>query len=167
MRWKRCKRLKKTIKRPREVITIDRSERVDREKISRSAFRFVEHELYLYEATKKEIVKLRADIIEGGSEGNVTGRRSENSTSDITGNKACQLISMHSTASVLHMEKVVQAIEKGLNMLNESHRELFILKYKLHYSTRKICKEMPCSERACYRYRRELVEKVAENMGVK
>ena len=130
-------------------------------KINRSIFRYVEHELYSYHQTKKEIEDIRESIIEGTCKPE-SGSRTEGCTSDTTGSKVSRLLS---SAALMRMERVINAIDVSLDRLGEQHRDLFRMKYQLRYPTEKICQEMPCSDRSFYRQRRELVEMVGSHLG--
>ena len=134
----------------------------DLHKINRSIFRYVEHELYCYQQTKKEIEDIRESIIEGTSKPECGGAKTEGCTSDTTGSKVSRLLS---SAALMRMERVVNAIDTSLDRLGEQHQKFFHAKYQERQTTVKICINMHFSESTFYRYRRDLVELVAEQLG--
>lgn len=143
----------KTRKLRREVIFLHR--------VNRSVFRYVEHELYCYHQTKKEIEDIRESIVEGTSKPECGGQKSD-SVSDTTGSKVTKLLS---SAALLRMERVVNAIDTSLDILGEQHQRFFHAKYQQRQTAVKICINMHFSESTFYRYRRDLVDMVAQQLG--
>jgi len=131
-------------------------------KLPRAVFRYIEHELYNYQLTKRELEELRRDIISiaaspGWVAANGTGVR------DTTGGKAVRLVT---NAAIARMTRTVAAIDRALVRLSGHHRWLFELKYCQGMSWQRICAEMHIEERTYYKYRRELVIMVALEMGL-
>ena len=130
-------------------------------RIEKSIFRYIEHELYNYEDTKKELEGYKLDIIESTNrpETSVMGGR----IGDTTGSKAIKLTT---SKYILKSEKVIRAVEKGLGMLTDEHRELFSLRYQDCMSMPEIIAEMHISERNYYRKKREIVAVVGQELGL-
>ena len=130
-------------------------------KISRAVFKYVEHELYNLPQTMKDIEDQRDSILYGTAQAE-NGGRPPGCISDTTGSKAVQLLS---SPALVRMERVVYAANLALDLLSSQHRDVYRMKYELRFSTERICMEIPCSPATYYRYRRDLVEMVAEKMG--
>ncbi len=128
--------------------------------ITRSVFRYIEHELYNYEQTRKELEFYREQVLEGTKVPEVSVQKAP---SDTTASKAMQLTS---SAFVAQAERVVRAVDRALEMLTTSHRELFNLKYKDCEQWPDITIYMGISDRTYYRMRRELVITVGQQLGL-
>lgn len=130
-------------------------------KLDRAVFRYIEHELYNYDETKKEIEELRMDIIEKGPlKEAVPGT---GYVSDTTARKAIKLVT---NTALARMERTVRAIDRALARLSDDHRQLFELKYRQCLPWQRVCELIPLSERSYFRLRRELVLMVALEMGL-
>lgn len=129
-------------------------------RINKSVFRYIEHELYNYEQTKKDLALYREQVLEGTAKPEVPAQPGY---SDITSNKAVKLTS---SAFVVQAERVVQAIDKSLAILGDRHKELFKLKYQMGVSWPNITIDMGISDRTYYRLRRELVVMVGQQLGL-
>ncbi len=129
--------------------------------LPRAIWRYIEHELYNYDYTKKSIEDLREDIIN-----QVPYREAMPGTSyisDSTGKKAIKLVT---SKALVRMNAVITAIDRSLARLNDDHRQLFVLRYKQALSWQQVCRELPTSERSYFRLRRELVLMVAFELGL-
>ena len=129
-------------------------------KINKSIFRYIEHELYNYEQTKKDLALYREQILEGTAYPEVSV---QSGISDTTQAKAVKLTS---SAFVIQSERILNAIDKSLTILGDKHRELFRLKYQLGVSWPNITIDMGISDRTYYRLRRELVVTVGQQLGL-
>ena len=133
-------------------------------KLNKSVFRYIEHELYNYEATKKEIAEIREDVINGvPAVSELCTSIQSGRTSDTTGDKAEKLLT---NSMLVRMCRTVDAIDRALRRLSENHRALFQLKYITAMPWESVCIEMPTSERSYFRTRKELVSMVALEMGL-
>lgn len=132
-------------------------------KLPRAVFRYVEHELYNYEATKKAIEELRQDIILAGPSREVVAANGDRNYGDATAAKTIKLVS---SITLARMTKVVTAIERALAKLTDEHRHLFELKYQRCLPWQAVVEKMPTSERTYFRLRRELVLAVASELGL-
>jgi len=129
----------------------------------RAIFRYIEHELYGYEQTKKAIEDMREDILEGNgftAKGLVPGAGYIN---DPTARKAVRLVT---SKALRKMADNVVAIDRAMARLNGDHRKLFVLKYLKTMPWLKVCHEMDISDRKFFRLRREIVLMVAAEMGL-
>lgn len=131
--------------------------------IPRAVFRYIEHELYNYEETKKKIYELREDILE---EMPVPFKEVVPGTGHISDPTARQATKLVTSTALKKMVDNVTAIDRSLDRLNDDHRQLFVLKYQHALHWKKVCSEMPVSDRTYFRLRRELVLMVAAEMGL-
>jgi RinA family phage transcriptional activator len=129
-------------------------------RINKSIFRYIEHELYNYEQTKKDLQLYREQVLEGTASPEVSV---QNSPGDVTANK---VIKLTSSAFVVRAERVINAIEKSLDILGDRHKELFKLKYQIGVTWPNITIDMGISDRTYYRLRRELVITVGQHLGL-
>ena len=129
-------------------------------KISKSIFRYIEHELYNYEQTKKDLALYREQILEGTAYPEVSV---QSGPGDVTQSKAIKLTS---SAFVVQAERVISSVDKALTILGDKHRELFRLKYQTGVSWPNITLDMGISDRTYYRIRRELVTTVGQQLGL-
>ena len=153
-------RNKKEIEVERQSRVLNGGKRGESMKLNKSIFRYIEHELYNYGSTKKEIAELKEDIITGVPQVETVV---QSGTSDQTLRKTEKLM----TNKVLQrMEKTIRAIDMALVRLGDQHRQLFELKYQQGLPWQQVVMEMVISERSYFNYRRELVFMVAEQMGL-
>lgn len=132
--------------------------------LNRAQIRYIEHELYYYEQSKRDLAQLREEITESGGairydtvsvQGGGPGKPTEG-----------KVIRLMSSPEIAHLTRTISAVETSLDILTERHRDLFNLKYKLRFDACRICREMPTSERSYYRMRQELIDMVAHAMGI-
>ena len=131
--------------------------------MERAVFRFIEHELFSYERTKREIQELREDIISDSS----APRDSIPSAGHISDTTARKAIRLMTNTALTRMTRTVAAIDRAMCRLNENHRALFELRYKQALPWQAVCERMPYSERGFYKLRKEIVEMTADEMGLK
>ena len=129
-------------------------------RIPPAVFRYIEHELYNFDQTRRELEQDKLDIIHQAPQLAVGGR---SGPSDPTASRAVKLVA---TPSLRQMERVISAVDKALVMLNEDYRMLYELKYRQGLSWQEVCDAMPCSERTYFRLRSKLVLTVGANLGV-
>lgn len=129
-------------------------------KINKTLFRYIEHELFNYEYTKKELEDYKESILE---ETNIVDVPNKSSISDTTASKAIKLTT---STRITNAERIINAIEKSLSILGEKYQKLFNLKYTECLSLKEIYLEMNISERSYYRLRRELVIMVGQQLGL-
>lgn len=129
-------------------------------RINKAVFRYIEHELFNYQQTKKDLEFEKERIIESSPFQEVA---IQCGNGDTTANKAIKLTS---SAFILKAEKTVNAINKSLNMLGDTHNDLFNLKYIEGRPKKEVYLEMNISERSYFRIRRELVTVVGQQLGL-
>lgn len=129
-------------------------------KIDKSVFRYIEHELYQYAETKKEIELYREEIIESRPNSEVSV---QSGLGDSTASKGIKLMT---SPFILKAEKTIRAVDNSLNMLCDNHRKLFELKYIQGLPANEVYLEMNISERSYYRIRRQLVTVVGQQLGL-
>ncbi|NPV90091.1 MAG: hypothetical protein HPY50_04855 [Firmicutes bacterium] len=130
-------------------------------RIERAVFRYIEHELFRYDATIDDILEIREEIIEEeyAPEVKVSGGQ----LNDATRRRATRLAT---DAVLIRMTRVVVAIDRALDRLGDRHRLLFELRYRRLLQWPQICLEMSISERTFFRMRRELVLMVGSELGL-
>lgn len=135
------------------------------EKLRPATFKHIEAELYAFHDTKREIRRLREEIIfgvsnddenVGGGRSSEPGRPTERIATRLTTNRRLR-----------NLEEIEQAIEATLNQVPEECQKTIRLKY---LSNRKmpweaIADKVPCHRTTAIRYRRNFIELVAEKIG--
>lgn len=130
-------------------------------KISKAVFRYIEHELYNLEATKKAIAELEADIVEETPFMDV--RVSGGGTSDVVSKKAIKLLT---STSLARMSRTVGVLERTLLRLNSEHRMIYELKYCQGLDWEIVCEEIPISRATYFRIRQEMIILAAQELGL-
>lgn len=132
--------------------------------IKRANFKMIEAELYCYHESKKQLELLREEIIESTPQQEVSVK---SGPGDPTQTKAIKLVN---NREIIEMERRLKAIDKAIEILktnNESRKyELLKMKYfERRYTDVGICMELGISERSFYRWRREIIELIANFLG--
>lgn len=130
-------------------------------RINPAVYRYIEHELYNYTATKQEIAELREDIISAPPIRDVVS--GTGSVSDPTSRKALQLTSNKVLA---RMERTVRAIDRALSRLSDEHGQVFVAKYIQCQPWQQTVAEMPLSQATYFRLRKEIVVAVGIELGL-
>ena len=141
-------------------------------KIQRDVFRHVEAELYAYPFRKREIARLREEILAPYDDKPddptvVKGKNSVRQPGDPTAKTAIQLAGH---AKLLHIERVTDAIEEVYNRLPEPKKEFVRVKYwtqPQRLTAIGICEHLGISDRTYSRWRRQIVHDVSEILGWK
>ena len=134
--------------------------------MNKSIENFIEGELYAYHENLREIELRREEIMEG-SPGPPDGMPRGNSTSNPTESKAMKLMT---SRAVFCVERRLEAIKKVLDFYNGDlvMKKMIELNYfKRELTPIGIMKELHISRRTFYRRRRELLEKLAYELGLK
>lgn len=135
-------------------------------KLHKGSFQHVESELYAWPDTKREIIRLRAEIITGAGreDENVGGSRSS-VPGDPTGRTAVLLTS---NRLLEQLERVHDAIEAVYNSLPHDKQRLI----RLRYWTRSrrltwdgIAEQLHIGRRTAIRWRDETVREIAQRIG--
>ncbi|AYB41037.1 transcriptional regulator [Brevibacillus laterosporus] len=135
-------------------------------KIRKGTFQHVESELYSYHETRKEIVRLKNEILYSSTstEENVGGGRG-NLPGDPTGQTAI-LLTSHKKLDQL--QAIVEAIEAVYNILDPAKQKLIQLRYWTRPQTLTwdgIAKEVFVSRRTALNWRDEIIRAIAEKIG--
>lgn len=135
-------------------------------KIRKGTFQHIESELYAYHDTRKEIVRLKNEILycRSSSDENVGGGKG-NLPGDPTGRTAV-LLTTHKKLEQL--QNIVDAIEKVVDRLTEDRKKLIRLRYwdKPQILTWDgIAAELHVSRRTAMNWRDEIVRAIAEKIG--
>jgi len=135
-------------------------------KLRRGTFQHVESELYAYHDTRKEIVRLKNEILHasappdenaGGSRGNMPG--------DPTGRTAVLMVTHR---RIEQLERIVEAIESVVERLPEKKKQLVQLRYWDKPRTLTwdgIALRLDVSRRTAMNWRDEIVYAIAEKLG--
>lgn len=135
-------------------------------KLRPDTFRYLEGELSIYHETKREIARMREDILLSSPVPDVTGIR-ESVPGDPTGRKATLLVTHR---RLDQLERVAEAIESVVSRLPEEKLELIRLRYwarprMLTWSG--IAERLHVSRRQALRWRDEIIYALAELLGVR
>jgi RinA family phage transcriptional activator len=138
--------------------------------LHKDAFRHVESELYAYPNRKREIDRLRLEVLSPFDEDPedktvVKGKNSVRNPGDPTGRTA---VALASSARLVHLEQVKYAIDEVYNNLPEARQELIRLKYwtkPQRLTTLGICDNLRISESTFRRWRRKFIHDIAEILG--
>lgn len=139
--------------------------------VEKHAFRYAESLLYAYPYHKKEIERLRQEILyphddEPDDPTVVKGKNSVRVPGDPTGSVSIRLASH---AKLVHMERSHDAINQVYDKLPEPKRELVRLKYwtkPQRLTTIGICEEIGISERTYHRWRKSIIKDITEILGL-
>ena len=129
-------------------------------RINKSVFRYIEFELYNYQETKRELERYKEEILEST---NIPEVNVQTMPGNVTESKA---IKITSSPFVMRAEKTIKAIDKALAILGEQHWRIFKLKYCDCMPWQEVCLEMDISDRTYFRWRRELVMTVGQQLGL-
>ena len=137
-------------------------------RLKKGAFNHVESELFHYHETKREIERMKQDILLGTSsfDENVGGGKS-NLPGDPTASKA---IAMISNRQLEQMHRIVKAIEFIVEGLPDEKKKLVELKYWTRPQTLTwdgIAMRLNCSRRSALIWREEIVTAIGNHIGWK
>jgi RinA family phage transcriptional activator len=135
-------------------------------KLRKGTFQHVESELFAYHETRREILRLKNDILHGSAsdDENVGGGRS-NIPGDPTG-KTAVLLTSHKRLEQL--QAIVDAIESVVGCLEPDKQKLIKLRYWTRPQTltwEGIANEVYVSRRTAMYWREEIVRMIAEKIG--
>jgi RinA family phage transcriptional activator len=135
-------------------------------KLRKHAFKHVEAELFSYHETRKEIIRMKNEILycSQSRDENVGGSRS-GTTSDPTGRTATLLVS-HKQLD--HLQSITDAIESVYNRLPEDKKRLV----NLYYWTKPqpltwegVAQKLNCNRATAFRWRDEIVWAISQKLG--
>ena len=136
-------------------------------KLKRGTFQHVESELYAYHETRREIVRLKNEILYGsggGGDENVGGGRS-NIPGDPTGQTAV-LLTSHKRLE--HLTNIADSIESVVDQLPAEKKRLVELKYWTRPQTLTwvgIAKTLPVHRATAIRWRDEIIQAIGTKAG--
>lgn len=136
-------------------------------KLKKATFKHVEAELYCYPDTKKEIRRLREQIMNDTQiDENVgAGKNSYRTPSRPTEQIATRLVT---NKFIRNLEEVTDAIESVYERLDETQQKLIKMRYwngRNGASWERIAIECNISERSVYNYRNSIISAIAERIG--
>lgn len=134
-------------------------------KIKQGTFKHVESELYSYHETKKEIERLKKDILLSSSSPDLTGGGRSNLPGDPTGRTATLMMTHR---KIEQLERIVEAIEEIYGQLSEEKKKMIKLRYWTKPRTltwEGIAKEIPAHRATVIRWRNEIIKAIADKLG--
>ncbi len=134
-------------------------------------FRYIEHELYNYKHTLKELDEIDVDDIETESMGNLapydkfstTEKYEEGSSTEVA---AFNRLENKVAVSMLRTVKAVNRMFKQIKKEDKNKAKLFYFKYIEKENRKQIMQELNISKSTFYRWRDEIVLITAEEMGL-
>lgn len=134
--------------------------------MKQAAFKYVEDELFNYPESKKEIERIRDDIIHGKSttDENIGGGRA--GISKPTERIATMLLT---NRKLEHLERVVNAIDYVVNNLPEERRQLVVMRYWTKpqtYTWDGLAYQLDRDRATLIRWRNDIVVTVGELIGL-
>lgn len=137
--------------------------------LRRGVFLYLEDELMHFNETKKEIDRLRRDILHGSGmdeDENIGGGKS-NLPGDTTGRKA---IALASNAKLDRMERLVESIQSVFERLQPEKRKMIQMMYwdrpKL-LTWEGVALKLHITKRTAGRWRKEIIHAIADRGGYK
>lgn len=132
-------------------------------KIPKEIYKYIEYELYHYTDYKQELMLERERILES-SPGPPDGMPRGSATSDSTQNKA---LKRTAGTAVLSLERRINAVDRTLNTLTDTHRQLFKKVYgDAREDVYRMCDELHVSRETFYRYKKHIVLRVGYELGL-
>lgn len=132
--------------------------------VAKANFRMIEAELYCYHESKKSLELMREEIIESTPE---AGEKVQTGLGKTTEVKAIKLVN---NREIIEIQRRLSAIDKAIEILKTSNEprkyELLEKKYfEKRLTDIGIQLDLNLSERTFYRWRREIVELIANYLG--
>lgn len=130
------------------------------EKLSNGTFKHIEGELFYFHETKKELQRRRKEIITRNGP-----YKNEKLVTDPTGEKATSILA---DRRITHMERVIREINGVYQSLPKEKKQLVKLLYWSHpqeLTWDGIAKRLHISKRQAQRWRKSIVETIAERLG--
>ncbi|MFV9511817.1 transcriptional regulator [Tepidibacillus sp. LV47] len=134
-------------------------------KIRKATFKHIESELYSYHDTKKEINRLKNDIIFSSPTPDLTGGGKSNLPGDPTGRTVTLMLTHR---KIEQLELIVSAISNVYDQLPNEKKNLIKLKYWTRPQTltwEGIARELHVSRRQAIYWRDEIVYAIAHQLG--
>ena len=131
-------------------------------RLDKKVYKYIDYELQHYEENKKELERLREEILDA-SPAPADGQPRGNSTGNPTERKAMKLVS---STALLKIESTIKAIEKIYEQLNDDYKLFFDWNYKRNAGIVKTCQEVNIAEPTYYRWRDSIVYSVGMELGL-
>lgn len=140
-------------------------EPVNAVKIRKGTFKHVEAELFAYHDTRKEIIRLRNEILYNRAPNENVGGGRSNIPGDPTGRAAAAL---GSHKQLNHLESIVEAVEAIYNRLPADKQRLVNLYYWTKpqlLSWEGIAQKLHVSRKTAFNWRDEIVWAISDQLG--
>jgi len=135
--------------------------------VPRAVFRYVEYELYSFEASKRQLEELRADILAKAQPPiglvKIGAETNKNPESDYTSATAIELVT---SSALVRLSRRIIEVEEALRQLTPRHQQIFKLKYCEGLDWQEICEALHVEQNTYYKCRRELILMVAIKMSL-
>lgn len=131
-------------------------------KIDKKVYKYIDYELQHYKENKKELERLREEILEKGTSP-ADGQPRGNAVGKPTEQKAMKLVS---STAILRIEKNLNAIDRVYNTLNPDYQRFFEWNYLKQAGIVKTCKETGIEERTYYRWKDNIIYNVGMELGL-
>jgi RinA family phage transcriptional activator len=135
-------------------------------KVRKGTFKHIESELFAYHDTRKEIIRLRNDIMyPSKQQDDNTGGGRGSMTSDPTGRA---VIALSANARLVHMEALVHSIECVYERLPEDKKRLINLYYWSRpqlLSWEGIAQQLHINRATAFRWRDEIIYALTDRIG--
>lgn len=131
-------------------------------RIDKEVYKYINHELQHYEENKKELERLKTEIIEQ-SPAPADGQPRGNTVGNPTEQKTMKLLT---SAAILRIERNIRAIDKIYNQLNKEYKRFFDLCYIEQVGIVKTCNDIPISEKTYHRWRDNITYSVGMELGL-
>lgn len=138
-----------------------------RTSIERANFRLIESELYSFHDTLQELENLKKDIILS-----TPARESEIRSTDISNETQARALNLVSSPEILELSRRVNAIQFAIDILTQAPEprkyDLLRLKYfERRLTDSGIMRELSIEQATFYRWRREIIQLIANKLGWK
>ena len=133
--------------------------------LTNATIRYLENELRHYHKNRKELAAMYEDI-EESSPSPPNGMPRGNGTSNPTESKAIRLMS---TRAIIYLERRLNAIETVLKRYNENSemaKMIQMLYFDQTHTAFGVIGKLHISQKTFYRWRRELMEDLANEIGL-
>ena len=128
---------------------------IEKHRLSKNAYRYVENEIRLYKNTEKELSRLKNDVILG------TGIAPEIRGGEIGNPTENKVIKLSLSKKIVEMEKVIKAIEKIHRTLTGNKKAVMEEYWRDHYSNHGLAYKLSVDERTIRRWKQLIVYSVA------
>ena len=131
-------------------------------RIDKKVYKYIDYELQHYEENKKELERMRAEILDA-SPAPADGQPRGNTIGNPTEQKTMKLVT---SAAILRIERTTKAIDKIYSQLSKEYKRFFDLCYIDQVGIVKTCNDIPISEKTYYRWRDNITYSVGIELGL-